>query len=578
MVTLTVDIKIIDSSVKHIQGKEQDLIMAQVQEIEVVKEEFFAFQLLIKGDHPFLCTLGRTKDIHWTGLGDTIRIEASSNEDIFTMNFLGYVENDDGSIVGDPLLKQQSLYIEDGYRMIWVNGKVPAAYGEQEIPVELKAYYTKGYEKEELILQEKIVIKVINYVNKSAKEGEFYLDLWQHPSNWARAYEVDYFSDEHFEIIDHYAEELSQLGQRVIDLIVTDYPWAGQRCYRIEENPSNLFEFNIIKVSKNKDRKIVCDFSSFDRYIEIFMKHGIHEEINLFGMIGNWDAYSFGNPIPDYKDPMRINYYDEKEECFDYIKTKDELKSYFSHILYHLVEIGLWDKVRVVSDEPNNVELFKGAITFIQSAIPDHKVIFKCAIHDQAFFKQFGNKVQSISFNTCEVVKNMNDLSQIQQEVHDKNGRITWYSCCFPDDLNIFIKSPLIESRLNGWFTYYWNFDGFLRWSYAIWPSNPFDDITYKYPNWNAGDMFFVYPGKDLKPIGSVREKNFLFGIQDFNIFKEIEKTSIPKAALITEMEALLGKKEQMEFVPERSVKMSYSLDPSSYQQFRNNLIKKYLV
>ena len=60
------------------------------------------------------------------------------------------------------------------------------------------------YEKERLISQEKIHIHINNYVNKSVKEGEFYLDLWQHPSNWARAYNVDYFSDEHFEIIDHY--------------------------------------------------------------------------------------------------------------------------------------------------------------------------------------------------------------------------------------------------------------------------------------------------------------------------------------------------------------------------------------
>ncbi|HVI21538.1 MAG TPA: glycoside hydrolase domain-containing protein [Bacillus sp. (in: firmicutes)] len=147
-----------------------------------------------------------------------------------------------------------------------------------------------------------------------------------------------------------------------------------------------------------------------------------------------------------------MNYYDEKEVCFDYIKTKDELKGYFSQVLYHLVEIGLWDKVRVGSDEPNNFELFKEAVTFIESGIPDYKVRFKCAIHDQQFFEKFGNNIQSISLNTCEVVKNMNDLSEIKQEVQNKNGRMTWFSCCSPEDLNIFINSPLIESRLTGWF------------------------------------------------------------------------------------------------------------------------------
>ncbi|HEY4551366.1 MAG TPA: hypothetical protein VIG98_13940, partial [Bacillus sp. (in: firmicutes)] len=189
---MAINKKIINSSVKHINGKEEELMSAQLKEIEVVKEEFFAFQLLMKVDHPFFCSLGKTRDIHWKGLGDQIRLELSHNddEDLFTMNFLGYVQNDDGSIVGDPLLKEKSLYLEEGYQMIWVNGKIPETYSEQEIPVELKVYHTKGDEKERLISQEKIHIHIINYVNKSVKEGEFYLDLWQHPSNWARAYNV----------------------------------------------------------------------------------------------------------------------------------------------------------------------------------------------------------------------------------------------------------------------------------------------------------------------------------------------------------------------------------------------------
>ena len=140
---------------------------------------------------------------------------------------------------------------------------------------------------------------------------------------------------------------------------MTHYPWASQRCYGVEDNLSNLFEFNIVKVSKNKEGKIVCDFSAFDRYIEIFMKHRIDEEINLFGM---------------------------------------------------LVPLEIPSKITKI------------------------------------YFEKFGNSIQSISLNTCEVVKNMNDLSEIKQEVQNKNGRMTWFSCCSPEDLNIFIKSPLIRA------------------------------------------------------------------------------------------------------------------------------------
>ncbi len=36
--------------------------------------------------------------------------------------------------------------------------------------------------------------------------------------------------------------------------------------------------------------------------------------------------------------------------------------------------------------------------------------------------------------------------------------------------------------------------------------------------------MFFVYPGKDLKPVRSVRMENLRFGIQDFELFTMLEK------------------------------------------------------
>lgn len=574
---MKLDLRILDSSIKHIKGQEVGLTVEN-RDLEVVKEEDFGFQILIHGISPFFCSLEKTRDIHWQGLKDKVRVDISGSEEIVEMNFLGYIQNDDGTLIGDPILKNKALYIEEGYQMIWVSGKIPKGFSKTDLKLEVKAYYSRGYDKEELIAKENVNITVIDYVLGPVKEGHFYLDLWQHLCSWARAYGVDYFSDEHFLIIDNYIEELSALGQRVINLIVTDYPWAGQRCYQFEENASNLFEFNIVKVKKNKKGRINCDFSALDRYINICMKHGINEEINIFGILGNWDAYSFGNPIEGYRDPMRICYYDEKEECFDYIRSKDELKEYFSLLFAHLVAKGLWDKVKVISDEPANIELFQESVKFIEASIPEQKVDFKCAIHDQGFFEKFGENIQSLSLNTCEVINNMAKLTQIKEEINHRKGRLTWYSCCFPEDLNIFIKSPLIESRLIGWFTYYWDFEGFLRWAYAIWPTDPLVDIRYKYPKWNAGDMFLVYPGKDLKPMNSVRVKNLLFGIQDYNIFKEIEKSGALKGELMKELEVLLGKKEKMEFQPERSVKLEYSLNSKDYNEFRNCLIKRYLV
>ena len=110
---MKLDLKILDSSVKHIKGKE-DLINVENRNFQVLKEEDFAFQILIKGDLPFFCSLEKTKDIHWRGLNEKIRIDISEGKEILDMSFLGYVINDDGSLVGDPILKHKSLFIEDG--------------------------------------------------------------------------------------------------------------------------------------------------------------------------------------------------------------------------------------------------------------------------------------------------------------------------------------------------------------------------------------------------------------------------------------------------------------------------------
>ncbi|AHM57903.1 hypothetical protein EAL2_808p03990 (plasmid) [Peptoclostridium acidaminophilum DSM 3953] len=573
---MKLDYKILDSSVKHIKGSEETIKSGDFY-LEVAKEESFAFQIFIRADKPFFGTLGKNRDIHWKGLGDRIRIEIAGHEGLLDMSFLGYVQIDDGSIVADPILKKKSLYIESGYQMIWVQGKVPKGFSKANLELELRAYHSNGYRAEELVAKEDVNIGVLDYVIRPVKEGGFYLDLWQHLCSWARAYDVEYFSEEHFQIIDNYIKGLSELGQRVVDLIITDYPWAGQRCYQFEDNASNLYEFNIVKVSR-KNGRLTCDFSAVDRYIDICFGHGIDEEINIFGIIGNWDAYSFGSPIGDLKDPMRVVCYDEDLGRFDYIRSKEEFGEYLRAVFRHLAGRGLWDKVKIMSDEPNNVELFKETLELIESAVPERKINIKCAIHDQHFFDNYGDNIQYLSLNTCELVNSMERLNSIKDEVNSRGGKMTWFSCCFPEDLNIFIKSPLIESRLNGWFTYYWDLDGFLRWAYAIWPTNPLKDVRYKYPKWNAGDMFFIYPGKDMKPMGSVREKNFLFGIQDFGIFKELEKSGISKTEIIREMERLLGSKCDMEFVPERSVRMKYSLEYKEYAELRNSLIKKHLL
>lgn len=572
---MKLNLNIYDSSFKHIKCRKNDYVKFN-DKLSVIKEEAFAFQVMLKSDEKFFCQLGNINDIHYLGLNNKIRIEIDVEEslkDNFKVSFLGYIQNDNKDYIGDQILNQNYLYIEED-QMLWIDGKIPSSYNKDSIEIKVKAYFTTGYEEEILLTEECLNIEVIDYNMKSVKESDFFLDLWQHPCNWARYYEVPYYSEAHFNIIENFLEGMSNLGQKVIDLIVTDYPWAGQRCYEVHENANNLFEMNIVKVFK-KNGEVVCDFSNLDKYVDLCFKHNINKEINLFGLIGNWDAFKFGSPLKDYRDAMRINYYDKDRKVFDYIKDKTDFAKYLNLLFNHLDSKNLLDITKVIVDEPDNIEIFSENVAFIEKSSGNKNIKYKCAIHHQEFFEKCDINIENLSLNTCELINNIDKLDDIKKELEAKNGYFTWYSCCFPDKLNVFLDSPLIESRIKGWFTYYCNLDGFLRWVYGVWPGDLFNNATYKKEKWKAGDMFLVYPGKDMKPMDSVRCKNLLFGIQDFIIFKDIE-SKLSKEEINKELEKLLGKKSEMKFLGERDIKMDYSLEHKDYITLRNNLIKKY--
>lgn len=91
-------------------------------------------------------------------------------------------------------------------------------------------------------------------------------------------------------------------------------------------------------------------------------------------------------------------------------------------------------------------------------------------------------KVMDASIGINMVAKLKGDCTCIRENLDSNKSILTCYACCFPEKPNNFISSPRIESRLIGWFTKYFNLDGFLRWDYAIWPKDPFEKTRYKYP------------------------------------------------------------------------------------------------
>lgn len=566
---MNIQYKIYSSAFKHIDGMK--LSEEEKLNLRVLKGEKFAFQIALTSKEDVLFSLGTYNHIGYKGLKKRIRIDFEKRENTDLKGyFLGYVRDDSlKELIADPILKERYVYSEiDKPNFIWVEGKVDKEYNRDTLDIIINLLSQEGYDTE--IKKETITLNVdvVDRVLPELKRSDFHLDLWQHLSSWARMYQVEFWSDDHFKIIENYTKELASLGEKVITVVASDFSWEGQGCFQIKENASNLFEHNIIGVKRNLDGNIECDFIALERYLNICFKYGMEKEIDIFGLLASWQRTDFGNPLKDYDDYIRISFFSEKNRTYSYIDNKKDLGEYIKQVFEFFSEKNLIDRVRVISDMPKNPESFKKWSKFLKDSAGINLPI-KMALHEDSFTDKLDG-ILDISLSLPLLLKSKNILDKIKNKI---KGKLTWYVCWFPNKLNHFISSPLIESRLTGWYSYYMGLNGFLRWDYALWTSKPFDNISYKYPRWKAGDMFFVYPGKDMKPIRSIRWENLRFGIQDQEILKMAEKKIGREKIDILLME-VLGNKENMKTSEEFSVEMDYSLDYRRYMKIKNQLIE----
>lgn len=543
---------------------------------KLLKNETFAFQLILNSLEEFHCCIEKFNHIVWKGLINRIRVDIDCDNSLIKENvklsIVDYIPDDNGSLTSDIISDKKSILVEPGTaQIIWVSGKFPNEINKNA-KFNINLYYTKDYDDEILLGSIPCSFEVLN--TSLPKESEFFLDLWQHPCSLARYYDVSLFSDEHFYIIDNYIKELSTAGQKTITIIASDFPWAGQACFKIEKNPSNLFEHNIVSVKKDVNGNLNLDFTALDRYIDICFKHGINEEIDIFGLIGNWHGSDFKSPLyPEYKDPFRVSYFDEKDKTFKYINNKKDLHTYIRILLTHFIEKGLIDKVRIFCDEPNNPELFETSKNFINSTVENINLKYKCAVHDPSFLNKPDCFVTDSSISLPMIGQNFNQFKEIRDEILKKGDFITWFVCCLPHRPNQFISSPPLESRLVGHISYMLGVSGFLRWNYCLYTNDVYSNPSYKFPRWIAGDTFFVYPGKNLKPVSSIRWENLKIGIEEYNIMKLLEKKGynyndiLEKGLLKVTGEHCEMKGDVFNF------NMGYSLKENDYEIFRENLI-----
>jgi len=410
----------------------------------------------------------------------------------------------------DPILEQESIDVDFGNTQpIWISIPIPADAGQGlykgQITISGKNgkrtfSITKDYSiKVYPVTVEKTSLWVTNWFTIDTSRIKLF--------NYGKAPEP--FSEQYFNLVRMLAKKMADYRQNVALI-----------------SPLGLSEFTF------ENGKWKCDFSNFDKIVEIFIKEGVIGRIeggHIGGREGGWNS-QFVVMVPnDSVNPGRK---------FNRLPISDpKAKEFYTEFIValnsHLKEKG-WDKIYLqhIADEPTEFN-FKSYIEiagFVKGVAPDFRIIEAC--HSKNLENMLDIWVPQLDF--------MNQDYEFYN-LQNKNGKEAWfYTCLSPkgEYANRFIELPLLKTRYMHWVNYKYNIPGYLHWGLNFWKADPFGEQTsIQYEGGNilpGGDSWIIYP-KDGKLFSSIRFDAMRDGIVDYELFRMLEKKFPEKAKEIAD-------------------------------------------
>ncbi|PAV31148.1 hypothetical protein CIL05_00360 [Virgibacillus profundi] len=332
---------------------------------------------------------------------------------------------------------------------------------------------------------------------------------WFHSDCLATQYNVEVFSEKHWQLIDRYIQTAAKHGMNMLLTPLFTPPLDTEVG---GERPT----VQLVEVEKTEDG-YRFDFNKLTRWIEMATERGI-KYIEFSHLFTQWGA----NHAP--KIIASENGETSKIFGWETDAAGEEYKAFLAEFLPALIdyikEQRLEESVYFhVSDEPNlsNLDSYKQASEIIHHYLSEFPIID--ALSDYQFYEK-------------GLVKNpipANDHigSFIENDVPD----LWTYYCCAQNQKvsNRFFAFPSARNRISGIQFYKFNITGFLHWGYNFWNSqlskrqiDPFHvtDADLAFP---SGDAFLVYPGEE-GPIESIRMEVFYEALQDLRALQLLEK------------------------------------------------------
>ena len=287
-------------------------------------------------------------------------------------------------------------------------------------------------------------IRVVDRVLPPPKEWKYYLDLWQHPWATARIAGAEPFSKEHYAAMRPVYELLATAGQKTITVPLLDQPWDHQ-C--LDAYHSLVDD---------------ADFRAFDEYVQFCLDCGIGPDISCYSLC----PWTLGKEIDA----------DELEKRWG---------AFLDRFAAHLKEKGWYGQTLMAMDERAPEDVRK-VVEFVRRHAPGMRVSI-AGNRKPSEFKGIDLDVYS------QILDHTTD--DFLAEIPDRRAKgfvTTFYVCCGPSRPNTFMDSPDGEAFWLGAYPAFAGMDGFLRWAWNSWPSDPVSDASFGW--WRSGDTFLCYP------------------------------------------------------------------------------------
>lgn len=484
-----------------------------------------ACQLLIYSEEPLMLSLEESPAFYKCGPRKTLRVTTDFpglSDCRISLAFLDPVRDDDGNYKSEILSGRSKKelperMVQPVYLELETGEKVPSGLHTGSVRI----FESSLLGDETLLFEGFVSLRVLPVTLPSPADFGFYLDLWQHPASVARTYEVPLFSEEHFRLLKPYLKALSQLGQKAVTVIVSEAPWSGQWSAYCRTNPSDCFEYSMVRLTRDRKGDMRYDFSAMNRYIRLCMECGIREEIEIFGLAGIWtmpDA-GFGGVLADSDNAVRLRYRNESDGAFYYIRRNREYRDFLRALWQNLSDNGWVSLARIACDEPDSPQKLSGLLKILKEDMPHVRI--KVTLCTPGLLQDPPAEVDDYVLNLPLLLDYPEDFQNLRKK---KRGTLSYYTAIEPAHPNSFLNCHPAEVRFLPWLSRLLDMDGFLRWAAFLWPDNPFDFESYHYQKFKAGGTHFLYPGKNGQPLYSLRFKMLQKGIRDILIFSLYEK------------------------------------------------------